>query len=265
METIVQRIKSTFPQLDLLKDLSFVLIDNFRDYDQFQKVYYLGNVTGTYLDVEKYIVYDGVELPLTLKEGEYQLDFSFLDLLVDKAGLPTKLKGDKDWKIRMKIKLNREIQQGKQEIYQKRIQRTFNYQPYNYGDGPSNYVIYMIYLPTQEVIGDYSGIIKNTPEGRLSSKSVIEIRPDFQGKGLCKVLASVTYCALVSLLEVTQIYLFIHSKIPRYACACYIKAAEICGLQVYIIHSNEKVTVDFCFGDDFRMKGEELILVVSGM
>nr|WIL03263.1 hypothetical protein Cbor_146 [Cedratvirus borely] len=85
-----------------------------------------------------------------------------------------------------------------------------------------------------KVIGYYKGIFLVDKRGkRFSTNSFITISPEYQGRGLCKGLASFTYERLVNILSIDYIVITISSSIGAGACRCYIRAAKDLGLYTF--------------------------------
>lgn len=85
-----------------------------------------------------------------------------------------------------------------------------------------------------QIVGYYFGFIQEDDLGRLySSHSYISIRPDYQGRGLCKDFSKYTYGKIYEVFDVDYIYLSVAAERKAGACRCYIRAGKELGFRTY--------------------------------
>ncbi|SPN79360.1 Hypothetical protein BRZCDTV_296 [Brazilian cedratvirus IHUMI] len=91
-----------------------------------------------------------------------------------------------------------------------------------------------IMVDNRKIVGFYQGYIAEDEKGRrVSYRSYISISPEYQGRGLCRELASFTYEKLLYTLRVDYIIITVSSKLSSGACRCYVKAAKDLTLNTF--------------------------------
>lgn len=107
----------------------------------------------------------------------------------------------------------------------KSIKKIWNANPPQMFNDYFNWISYI--LDGDMIVGYYHGHVRHDSLKRpYNETSHIVIRPDYQGRGLCRNFSKYTYDQIVQL--------YVWSKVPIYACRCYVQAALELGFRVYL-------------------------------
>lgn len=236
--------------------MEFVFIHNKKKYKKYAKIRDKSNVEGEYEVTGYYFIYHGYIISVNEKRNEYIVSLFDAKRLINE-GVVNEWGNVPDF---IAEKLGDEINEGNIPLHYGPHLKYFIFElPTEPFGTIFDYIAFMIY--EGKIIGYYRGALAIS-KGRLCSKdSFIEIRSDFQGKGLCKPLASFTYCSLSDKLGVKCIKIWIATLNPNSACYCYIEAAEKCGYRTF--WKEKQVGDELCSSHEFKEESLKQLLFLK--
>lgn len=230
----MKRIINAYPQE--AKDLEFIFITNKNEFKEHRSLIEQSPKEGEYLVEGEYIILYDHTVGVHESNGHYSLNIDDFYRLYRKGIISS------PYSVLRKTEtlINEDIIPVHYGEYMKyytfEIPEKFKF----------SYIAFMIYKPTDEIIGFYQGNLKKG----CSTDSYIEIRDDFTGRGYCKLLAGFSYCSLAEN-GIKCIKLVVASKAPISACRCYIEAARTCDFEIY--WEKKEVGKDVCSVTEFRI------------